>query len=75
MKTFKQNETLDHQTKRCDCGGERTRLLQTQADGPGAPYGIDDLALAHCLFDDVAKVFKVLQKTSRGNNVHHRQCI
>lgn len=37
-------------------------LLQTQTDGLGALDGTDELALAYGLFNDVTKVFKVLEK-------------
>lgn len=45
--------------------GRSADLLQTQTDSLGALYGTDELALAYGLFNDVAKVFKVLVKTGK----------
>ena len=39
-------------------------LLQTEADRLGALDGADEFALAYGLFNDVAKVFKVLEKNT-----------
>lgn len=36
-------------------------LLQAQADRLGALHGVDELAFAHRLFDDVTKVFEKLE--------------
>lgn len=40
-------------------------LLQTQTDSPGTLNRTDELALAHSLFNDVAKVFKELEKNRK----------
>ena len=40
-------------------------LLQAQTDCLGALNRIDELALAYSLFNDVAKVFKVLEKNRK----------
>lgn len=40
-------------------------LLQTQTDSLGALHGVDELALAQSLFDDVTKVLKVLTEKNK----------